>query len=32
MFMDYNKVFDSTLCGGSVPGLVPEIYVTFHVA
>ena len=27
-----NKVFDPTLCQGSVPGLVPEIYVTFQVA
>ena len=24
-----NKVLDPELCGGSVPGLVPEIYVSF---
>ena len=30
--MGWNKIFDPTLCGGSVPGLVPEIYVTLHVA
>ena len=24
-----NKVLDPELCGGLVPGLVPEIYVSF---
>ena len=27
-----NEVFDPELCGGSVPCLVTEIYVSFHVA
>ena len=30
MVMGYNKVLDPTLCGGSVPGLVPEIYISFR--
>ena len=27
--MVYNKVLDPALCGGSVAGLAPEIYVIF---
>ena len=29
--MGYNEVFDPALCRGSVAGLVPEVYATFHV-
>ena len=25
----YNKILDPALCGGSVAGLAPEIYVSF---
>ena len=28
--MGKSKVFDPTLCGRSVPGLVSEIYVSFR--
>ena len=30
--MGQNKVYDPSLCEGFVPGLVPKIYVCFHVA
>ena len=28
--MEKNKVLDPTLCGQSVPGFAPEIYVSFR--
>ena len=31
MLMGYNEVLDPALCQGSVTGLVPEVYATFHV-